>query len=681
MSDWIRVALNGDPLTVELSDRNGGARPRDLASSYAALVRFGDGVKARAMIQAPLDEALRGGARDLFRDVFRPDAAWVRSRLDAAPGRRLLVRWAPEPTLAGIPFEALDLGPDGALGASGPLASSASLLPVREVIGAAPTRPELVVGRVRVLVLAATRTGVVTGVEAALKEAVADGRVEPLDVIPPEQLATPADLRRALRERADKRGRWPHILHVVGHGALSRDAEPEPELVLDGDDGAPVVLRVRALAEELRSCFGDHLRLIVLDSCHGAAPSPSGSAAQLLAEQAAVAVVAHLWPLAASTARDLARSFYGSLTTTTGDVAAALRDARDDLAAGAGAAALSPVLYLRGESPVLFDFGARLERLRAEPSGGPPARAALGGRLKQTLDARFSLLLGDPGGDLAAWYEALRGSLTAELVAWYEALRGGVPPGLRERLAALPLADAVQRFALAKGGTEMLSLFKRVFGELLNQNDRPITPLTACLAEVLRPGVHATLLWMPVLEQSLADRHPDRNIYVVQPPLADGAQSLWVMLRAAGQQGWTNAEGWQDAMDPRRDFMIIRANGGYLPRKEMQGTLFTDEDFARIDWNADMPEGWNGLLGNLRNAPALLVGISVFNWRHRTAVRQLFDQRLPPRSLAILPPDADEFEEAVWKERGGGLSHLKSAVDVERLGADELAERLLLSVR
>jgi hypothetical protein len=110
----------------------------------------------------------------------------------------------------------------------------------------------------------------------------------------------------------------------------------------------------------------------------------------------------------------------------------------------------------------------------------------------------------------------------------------------------------------------------------------------------------------------------------------------------------------------------------------VRGTLFTDEDFAEIDWRADMPPGWSRLIGALRDAPALLVGISILTWRHRTAVRQLFDEVLPSQSVAVIPPSAEDFEEWIWEQRGGGLGERKgTAVEVVRLDAEQLGELVL----
>jgi hypothetical protein len=112
------------------------------------------------------------------------------------------------------------------------------------------------------------------------------------------------------------------------------------------------------MAQELAASFGDTLRLIVLEACEGARPGMLGSAAELLAQAGADAVVAQLWPVRSDMARACSTSFYRTLTTAArsrGDVAASLSAARRSLLLES-AEGFSPVLYLRGADPGLFDF-------------------------------------------------------------------------------------------------------------------------------------------------------------------------------------------------------------------------------------------------------------------------------------------------------------------------------------
>jgi CHAT domain len=674
---WIELtlAVDGARITVtpKGSDDSGPEKAQYLVSSFDDLDDLTRSVGKRAEPHDPLDAETLRKARDLFQDVFRDKVlskttTYVdRVRL-ADPAGRLLVRLAvTDPRLEAVAWEAMHAR-DGLLDTSDSITGSRRLNVVREVSRGASVKPLRILGSVRVMVLAAATTRVEKGIEAALTDAREQGMIEPLDVIPEAQVAKLPDLLEALQARSAP-GKRPHILHIIGHGAVSRApgaAEARPVLELPGGAGGPVTIPVQTLADNLQKLFGDELRLVVLDACEGAAPGPVGSAAEILARGAAVAVVAHLWPLDTKVAGAIARSFYTSLTKwhqARGDVAACLTSARSELEAD-GAGAFSPVLYLRGGDPVLFDFGARLGPVRRLDD---PALARLHDPLKEILGESYSLILGDPGEDLADWYGALRSSIAEKLT-----------PGSDSSA----LADPVQCYALVKGRKQLQRLFQDVVGKLLREHDRPMTPLTACLAEILPPGVHCTLLWTPILEQALAERHPDRSIYVVQPPLTeDHSAALWVMQRPAGEDQWLRPEDrtWRKELNLNKDHVVIRANGGYLlPEKEVRDTLFTDEDFAAIDWHAEMPPGWAKLTGALKDTPTLLVGVSILNWRHRAAVRGLFDHPLRSGSVSVLPRSAKEVEELVWTTRGGGLHERGGAeVKVVRLDPDELARFLL----
>jgi hypothetical protein len=661
---WIRLLIGpsveeGVAITPQGSRGDGGV-VQILTSSLTELEDFTAKIGDDAAAHAALDDQTLAKARELFEDVFRGNALALSADYvgRVRPGR-LLVRLAiSSPRLQGIAWEAMHTPRGGALDTNGSLAASPCLHVVRDVSGGGPARALRVLGPVRVLVLATAAPGVIQGIDTALAHAVDTGAIERLDVIPEAQVATLADLRKALQLRSAP-GQRPHILHIVGHGSVANAAgtsELKPVLALPGE---PEPIPVQTIADDLASFFSPDLRLVVLDACWGAAPGATGSAAEILARRAAVAVVAHLWPLDPLVARAVAKSFYTSLTEweqARGDVAASLTSARSELAAK-GAGAFSPVLYLRGESPLLFDFRGRTRPPPEPPPGGETDEA-----LDRILRRPFSLVLGDPGEDPLNWHTALLRKIAGELQ---------VNEGELTSVRA-----AIERCVLVKGRQRIEGLFKDVFDTLLKENDAPVTSLAWELARGLAPGVHATLLWLPHLEHAVAERHPDSNVYVVQPE----STSLWARWRATGSDDWTVPdEGWSTALDLTRDYVILRPYGGILPVLTVMGTLLTEEDHAVNPRSADMPAGWDDLLDQLHVRPSLAAGVSIFDWHHRMVLRRLFDTRLPANSVVVLPPDAEKLERRAWDERGGGLNEFsrdRQHVDVVLHSPSSLARKV-----
>ncbi|AUX42479.1 uncharacterized protein SOCE26_039120 [Sorangium cellulosum] len=666
---WFEIAIEhaGDSVFVTPRGSLGqNGKKRQISFRLDDLHELAQKVGPAAMHHTPLDGGAREMARDLFAAIFEGEALEMcREHLTAARPRPLLLRLAVSGRpLQAVPWEVMLTPKGGALDTSGFLASSPRLHVVRAVNSGGPVGPLRILSRVRVLVISATSTRVDVQVKAALKEAIDAHAIELLDPIVGDHVATLSDLRKALQLYSQEHKR-PHIVHIIGHGAVRRGAhqEAEPVLVLPGDTGDPIEIPAQTLADDLLRCFGDDLRLVVLDACEGAAPGADGSAAEILAKQAAVAVVAHLWPLRTELAGEIAKSFYTSLTLWEqgrGDVAASLHSVRHELQAE-GAGAFSPVLYLRGANPLLFDFRGWKKR-----SPTPPSPEGLD-VLEKLLSGPFSVLLGDSGEDPLECQMAFRKKLADKL-------------GLKGE-DALPLAHCIQRYALLKGRSELDRVFKEVVGDILTRDDTPLTPLAWELARALQPGVHATLLWLPVLEHALAERHQDRGIYVVQPPSPDDpGGSLWVMRRKAGEKEWAIAgdldDGWPHDLDFRKNYVILRLYGGYLPKREVLGALLTEDDHALNPRSLEMP-AWNALIHQLCTRPTFVVGISVLDWRHRLVLRLLFDQGLPPSSVAVLPLDGEEIERRIWSERGGGLSKgTQRRVSIVRQTTDALSHML-----
>src|SRR5262249_49490663 len=150
------------------------------------------------------------------------------------------------------------------------------------------------------------------------------------------------------------------VVHFLGHGGVDLAGKPSLRLA-DDEDGEERWIPAEALGRELSASFCEELRLVVLEACEGAKPGAVASAAGILRRAGADAVVAHLWPVKADTARTASVTLYRALTAEDrkeGDIGASVAAARRTLLAES-AEAFSPVLYLRGASSVVFDFADR----------------------------------------------------------------------------------------------------------------------------------------------------------------------------------------------------------------------------------------------------------------------------------------------------------------------------------
>lgn len=344
---------------------------------------FAAAVGAAASRGRPLGTSLPD-ARLLHRALFGGGVEPLRARLAEVSGGeplllRLLVR---DPELQSVPWEAL-CAPDSAMGFLG---TSPGLLPVRGVTSAEPWAPGAVRGALRVLCVSPDGAEVTGTLRDALAERVRDGDVEWLEPIVGERTEVRSLFQALGREPL------PHVLHFLGHGQL-RDGVPG--LLVGGDEDDPTWLPVELLAQQLVPAFRGPLRLVVLEACEGARPSVFASAAEALTRAGAAAVVAHLWPVRASTARLCSEQLYRALVghhERRGDVAAALNDGRRAMlgALGGSAEAFSPVLYLRGTNGRVFEFGDRESPGASMPVARPrpvaPAPRAAAAPNESTLD-------------------------------------------------------------------------------------------------------------------------------------------------------------------------------------------------------------------------------------------------------------------------------------------------------
>jgi hypothetical protein len=359
---WLELEIDRAGPDLRVSAR--GSRDERPAphrfGEWAALQAFSAAIGAAAARARPASASLEN-ARLLYRALFDNGAEQLRVRLTEAAGGaplllRLLVR---DPELQSIPWEAL-CAPDSALGFLG---TSPELLPVRGVTSAEPWEPGSVRGALRVLAVSPEGSEVTGTLRDALAERITHGEVEWMEPLVGERTAVRSLFQALRREPA------PHVLHFLGHGAVK---DGVPALLVGDEEQEETWLPVELLAQQLAPAFRGPLRLVVLEACEGARPSAFASAAEALARAGAAAVVAHLWPVRASTARLCSEQLYRALSghhERRGDIAASLNEARRAVLGvlGGSAEAFSPVLYLRGTSGRLFDFGEREAPSRSVP--------------------------------------------------------------------------------------------------------------------------------------------------------------------------------------------------------------------------------------------------------------------------------------------------------------------------
>jgi hypothetical protein len=633
---FIEIEIERDNQAVRVSARGSrGERvaPFDLAPvNLGRLTGLASGVRRAVATGQPLPAATVTGARELYAAFFRDQLRDLAARLGEAAraqNKKLLLRlFVRDGELQRFPWEVM-CRPDTARDFVGCLPD---LMVARGVDSPEPHEQREVRHAVKLLAISPLGEDKLLTLRAALSESIADGSIEWLDPIVGEQTRG-ARLFERLR-RSDE----PNVIHWIGHGGADEQQNPCLYLVEDAAGDADRIL-AETLAHELRT-VGAGLRLVVLEACEGAKPGAFASAAELLARDAADAVLAHLWPVKADVARDISSAFYRTLVGAkdgAGDVAAALQATRRTFVER-GAEVFSPVLYLRGPDPRIFDF--RKRRIVAPSAPASASRGTVDPALARVLAGTFSLVVGSDG--VPGHTELIR-DLAAEL-----GQRGDRPQG-RHELSAL-----AERLYLRHGHGKLSRLFQKTVGTTV---ELPIPPVVRALARTLRSGAHTTLLWLPFLEQAIADAHPRSTIYVIEPGPPGSAAERQVLVRRAGRSEWEEDEP-PPAVDLSRDFVILRVYGGYSPEAQrvLTAPKITEDDHIQglIELPDLFPPDWERqFVGWLRTNPLLCVGISVLEWPHRMLLRRLLDHRPPSKVSVVVAPDDEEKE--IWDSGAGGL--------------------------
>ena len=671
---WIQLDMQAtDDGTVvaavsATSDRRQCPPQRLDGYSVRDLVRYGDRIRRSSIAGEELDEDQRHWARGLYKALFSGQIGEVLTGVrNAAEGEVLVRLMLSDPRLRAVPWEAMRGPSDQDI----ELACHRAIRITRGTYTTEPSLPREVEEGVRILAVAPK------GVSDSARHLEEDlnGRIQTghIEWLPPSLDSDAAWVH--LFDRL-QRGRRPHVIHFVCHGRVNQGV---PELLLDPDNDRWT--RVDLLAAALASTVGDALRLVYLESCSGAEPGALASAAEQLCAQGVEAVVAHLWPVRVGTARAGTRAFYAALAQSDdGDVAAALNSARLMLSGFSGSEALCAVAYLRGDDARVLDFsmrqvrppvrrGSTLHPGAAEaPTETPftPEQVLLGDQLSTLFGGRKSLVIGDqlptdPGArPLARLKEELR-----SLLSVVESER---------------LPDLMQQFELAEERTELTALLQEVFrsGTFSPTAKAQMQGLIRHLARLAGPGLYVSLMWLPTVEEALAEAQPNTEILVFQPLRPGGFEKMWLFRRGPGESDFARVRQPPRRLDLDRQIVVLRMAGGFsITSTSLLGEpVLTDDDhlhhLMRLEQLPDQLTAW------LRSNPVCVVGCTALAWRNRELMRRLTaGQPMMHGSLAIVPDGADSAEASYWTHPSGpgGSGHAVEVVPAAV--AEPVLERML----
>jgi hypothetical protein len=267
--------------------------------------------------------------------------------------------------------------------------------------------------------------------------------------------------------------------------------------------------------------------------------------------------------------------------------------------------------------------------------------------LARLLARPFSLVIDGPVDE----DQTVRGGLGALLAG--ELIKAGDPD---ER--NLPLSLLAERYALRFGQKHLDIKFENAFFTWWRRPETSIAPLVLALASSLRPGIHVSLLWLPLLEQAVAQCQPDRTVHSVLLPVVPGEDPC-VTTRVAGHGDvWSQPRALPENFELANDIVILRLAGGGLPNSVHTAPLLTEDNyidaFIGVDGNKPLDPRLSPFLDLLAKRPSLFLGISLFDRHHRIILRWLYSRRpIPDGSIAFLDPDIDAAEQEVWQAGRG----------------------------
>jgi CHAT domain len=659
MAPWFELKINksGEDVVIAASgsgDREVAQRPLGGGFDIAAVLRFSEAVERAAKQARPLPDEIREMARALGNAILDGDIGNMRERLsESAKGPLLLRLNIGAPELQAVPWEAVCL-PGQSFGF---WATSPELFPVRRVATQDAWQPREIRGALRILAIAPTDKSSLPNLQAALASRIASGEVEWLDPVVGE-----ATRAKYLFERLRAKP-TPHVIHFLGHGTVRGGI---PELRVGDEDEEERWIPVELIAQEIRSNFQGDLRAFILEACEGATPSAFASAAEILGRSGADAVVAHLWPVRADIARSCSEQLYRALTDTeraTGDISRALNEARRSLFVtfDGTAQTFSPVIYLRGPDGEIFDYKSR--KLSAAPatSSAPtisatviPIAATASPALNRLLTKPYSLVLGDLGRTEHDAFMRLRDKLVKDLAK--ESLQIS---------ADAPLSTVAQLYTFLRGSEKLGNEFQKA----LRAGGMTVPPIIPAIAARICPGVHITLLRNPWLEEALAEKQPERTLYVIQP----GEKGVVTYTRQAGSE-WEESADDLTTFDPEKDIVLLRLFRGYTPENLFAMPLLTEDDYLHGlgDFETFMARDLaNAITSTLNHRPALFLGVSMHAWHHRMLLHRTFPRGIPRESLAIV--NSAGPERTIW-QTGAGLPGKGEGIDVAEVSLEALDE-------
>jgi hypothetical protein len=294
------------------------------------------------------------------------------------------------------------------------------------------------------------------------------------------------------------------------------------------------------------------------------------------------------------------------------------------------------------------------------PTNAVPASSGISAALIRLLEKPYSLVLGDLGRTEHDVFMRLRDKLVKDLT--------------KEEIhvsADAPLSTIAQFYSFSRGPEKLGNEFQKA----LKLGSMSVPAIIPAIATRIGAGVHVTLLRNPWLEEALAEKQPNRTIYVIQP----GEQGVVTYIREGGND-WEESSAGITTFDPEKDIVLLRLFRGYTPENLFARPLLTEDDYLHglNDLESLLSRDLaNSIASTLNHRPALFLGVSLHAWHHRMLLHRTFPRGIPRESLAIV--DSSGPERLVW-QTGIGLPGKGEGVEVAEISADALDEIMQVRV-